>query len=485
VVKKLALSVALIALVTAPLKGPWWQQACYAAETAGQHTAAVNGLKIPDMVPEHTVSSFIPSEVAPKQGIAVNILYTDKPRYKNGAPIVVVVPGGWGANGLDFDMHASQAGFAEVRFAFPGGGSNELRSGGIYDMRGRRSQQALRDVLRFAAGLTTDSNGQTINQLLPVVLYNKTVGLVGWENGGNIATISLAKYADNLPFVGWLAYYESPIGQAFFPPNLGSSNDLLLNNHYRQGSCATGHCLVDFRNLTYQSDAQKDKGEHRKHGEPEIRGVLFFDENGDKVWEEPLEYALSYLAVPGIYKQIYPPYVISAAIRYRVFGKQWPRTIVTLPEAEAFYRDRDGYLYIKDLVQKLPNCMISIFERTVDQVQRQSDHPHIACLYNSFLSNRALWLRLNPDPVYAGAAAQMNTHNFVNNNINDSIDAAQIDPYLEPEALVPDYVYIIATIAEMSDRKKANKLSDTLVKPIVDYSPGVTTNSPAGTKPSK
>jgi hypothetical protein len=442
-----------------------------AAETPGKGITIVNGLKVPDMVAEHVVNTFIPSTVAGTQGLAVSILYTDKPRYKVGAPVVVVVPGGWGASGLDFDMHASQAGFAELRFAFPGSSCGALASGGVYDMRGRRSQQALRDVLYFAAGLTADKNGHSLNELLPMKVYNKTIGVVGWENGGNVATITLAKYGESFPFVGWLAYYESPIGQAFFPPNLGSSHDLLLNNHYRQGSCATGHCLVDFRKLTYQDDSQKEKGEHRKNGEPEIRGVLFFDENGDKVWEEPLEYALSYLAIPGIYKQIYPPYIISAAIRYRAFGKQWPKTIVTLPESEAFYRDRDGSLCIKELMQKLPNCMIAIFERNVDQVQRQPDHPHTAFLYNSFLSNRASWLRLNPDPVYAGQAANMNAHNFVNNTINDSIDAAEIDPYLEPEALVPDYVYMIGTIAELSDRKKTKKLTDVLTQPLIVYPP--------------
>jgi hypothetical protein len=321
---------------------------------------------------------------------------------------------------------------------------------------------------------------------MPVSVYNKTVGLVGWENGGNIATITLAKYADNLQFVGWLAYYESPIGQAFFPPNLGSSNDIILNNHYRQGSCATGHCLVDFRKLTYEAAAQKDKGMHRDVGEPEIRGVLFFDENGDRVWEEPLEYALSYLAIPHVNKQIYPPYVISAMIRYRVFPKgRWPSTIVTLPQAEAFYRDRDGSLYIKDLVQKLPDCMISIFERTVDEIQRQPDHPHTTFLYNNILANRPHWLRLNPDPIYAGQVAQMNLHNFVNNSINDSVDASDMDPYLEPEALVPDYIYVVASIAEMSDRKKAKKLEDVLSLPIVDYNgtaPKPTDKSSAASK---
>src|SRR5262249_37408822 len=153
-------------------------------------------LKIPPMVPEQSVSTFVPSEAAPGKGIAVNVIYPAKPRYPEGAPVVVVVPGGNGADGLEFSMHAAQAGFAEVRFAFPGGGSASFSSGGIYDNRGLESQQALKDVLQFAGGKIRDTQGKTIGELVPTKVATGNVGMVGWANGGNIALVTLGKFAE-------------------------------------------------------------------------------------------------------------------------------------------------------------------------------------------------------------------------------------------------------------------------------------------------
>src|SRR5262249_17790784 len=157
-------------------------------------------------------STFVASEAAPGKGIAVNVIYPAKPRYPEGAPVAVVVPGGNGSDGLEFSMHAAQAGFAEVRFAFPGGGTASFSSGGIYDNRGLESQQALKDVLLFAAGKTRDVQGKTIGELVPVKVAVGNLGIVGWDNGGNIAMVTLARFADQLQFVGWITFYESPLG---------------------------------------------------------------------------------------------------------------------------------------------------------------------------------------------------------------------------------------------------------------------------------
>src|SRR5439155_16329367 len=138
-----------------------------------------------------------PSESELGQGIAVNMIYPEKLRYKDGAPVVVVVGAGHGASGLDFSMHAAQAGFVEVRFAFPGGGKAGLQSGGIYDNRGAQSQQALRDVLLFAAGKLADTEQRMINDLVPIKIYNSQVGVVGWSNGGNIVAVTLGKFAED------------------------------------------------------------------------------------------------------------------------------------------------------------------------------------------------------------------------------------------------------------------------------------------------
>lgn len=488
-------------------------------------------LHSPELLTEKSISTHIPSESAPGQGVAVSLIYPEKPRYKDGAPVVVVVPAGTTSSGLDFSMHAAQAGFVEVRFAFPGGGKTGFQSSGIYDNRGQQSQIALKDVLLFAAGKAHDAQGRTISEIVPVKVYNNQVGVAAWSNGGNTFVVTLAKFAEELPFVRWAAFYETPMGALFFPANLGGPADLNLNPHYREGSAATGKPLVDYRKLAWQKDAQKTPGLHKKYGEPELRGVLFFDENKNGKWEEAFEYAFSYTTDVGLEKQIYPPEITAAAERLHVFDKArppiktkpkpvdpeklkpkgfmarmleskqkksaaqiakeeqlkeeeeaellkkkeehyWPPSVATLAESKAFFDDRDGSLYIKEITEKLPNLAVEIFASRVDHLQRQPDHPHITMQYNAWLSDKVKWVRLNPDPLYVGQMARMNPHNFIKNEPNESVDVSGIDVHLEPEGLLPDYIFMDAAIGELSDRTKANRFQ-ALTAPIAAYEYGV------------
>lgn len=430
-------------------------------------------LKKPKLAPEKSVSTYIPSETAPGPGLAINVIFPAKPRYPEGAPVVVVAPAGEGPNGLEFSTHAAQSGFAEVRFAFPGGGKPGFSSGGVYDYRGLLSQQALRDVLLFAAGKTKDVAGRSISKLVPVPLANKNVGLIGWSNGGNIAVITLAKFASQLPFVGYLVFYESPLGSMFYPPMLGGAQDLIPNRHYRQGSAATGQCFVDYRRLAYQATGRKNPNSHKKLGQPEIEGIVFFDENSNKQWDEELEFALPYSCDVGLEKQIYPPNVTVALQRSGLFKDKWPETIATLEESEAYFHERDGSLFVRDLAKAMPNLYVCVVGTRLDHLQRQPDHPHITLNYNAWLTNKMKFVRLNADPSYVGAVSGMNAANFADNKPGASVDAAELDAHLEPEGLVPDYLYVNAAVAELADRKRSNNVTAILVAPLVSYKPPV------------
>lgn len=603
----------------------------FAAEVEDIPEAAI---KIPPMVQEYSVSTYVPSESAPGKGLAINIIYPRKPRYADGAPVAVIVPGGSGGDGLSFDAHTSQGGFVEVRFAFPGSGLAKFSSSGIYDYRGVESQKALKDILLFAAGKIADRNGAKINDLVPIKIAHDNLGIIGWSNGGNIALVTMAKYADDLQFISWIGFYESPLGSMFFPPNLGGVDDLVINKHYRQGSGATGDCLVDYSKLTFEPDFIRRPGEHKKRGEAELPGVLYFDENGNNRWDEPIEFAFNYASDVGLDKQIYPPDVTQAIEQRKLFngslavrpreilvgsnkptlaaqyaaapkkikniydvpitfdaiaqpapvkdsvsiagmphieppatvgctavlgtklerdshgkpmivdyslnmeslrkasgngrlshipkityhirkdtpvidlpdpapqktkteitsvlgiafrkevpvhipqGKQkqvvvWPDTIATLKESEAYFEERDGSLYIPQVAQKFPHLLVSMFASEVDHMQRQADHPHIALAYNAWLANKVGWLRLNPDPSYIAFMAFMNRGNFKNNAPMTSIDSSQIADSLEPEGLVPDYVYMEAIAAELADRKRTKNLRSNISAILCPYDNGL------------
>src|SRR5580658_5860230 len=153
-------------------------------------------IKAPPMAPEDSVSCYLPSESAPGRGLAINVIFPTRPRYPDGAPVVVVAPGGSGPDGLSFEMHAAQMGLVEVRFAFPGGSKGKFTSSGIYDYRGVECQKALRDVILFAHGRMLDKDGRKISDLVPIKISSDNVGLVGWSNGGNVALVTMAKYAN-------------------------------------------------------------------------------------------------------------------------------------------------------------------------------------------------------------------------------------------------------------------------------------------------
>lgn len=421
------------------------------------------------MAKEESVSTYVPSEAAPETGLAVNIIYPETPRYKDGAPVVVVVPGGHGPSGLRFTMHAAQSGFAEVRFAFPGGGLKQFHSGGSWDERGPDSQKALRDILMFAHGEKKDNKGKTISELVPKPLDLNNIGAVGWENGGNALIITLAKFPLDLGFMRWLSFYESPIGPLLSPSVLGTTKELSINKHYRQGSAATGTCLVDWRKLAWVTDIFRDRTEHIGLGREPSRGVLFFDENGNKVWEESQEFPIAHFTEPGGEKKYYAPEITSAMIRLQLFpNKKWPKRVATLGETEKYFQDRDASLYIKQLPLQYPDMLVTIFGSRLDHEQRQPDHPHIALSYNLWLSGKPKWLRLNPDPKYVGFIADMNSGNFVDNKPDASIDASTIEAHLEPEGFIPDYKYMEAAIAELADRVKKDNLKP-LENVLVEY----------------
>lgn len=429
-------------------------------------------IKLLPMAPEQSVSTYLPSVAAPGQGLAVNIIYPEKPRYKDGAPVAVVVPGGDSPSGLGFTVHAAQVGLVEIRFALPGGGTKPFKSGGQVDCRGTYSQVAVRDIVLFSMGLMKDYRDRTISDLLPIKVNTKNIGIVGWSNGGNLALVTLDKFAEILQPVGWLALYECPLGPLFFPSSLGGVNDLLPNRHYRQGSAAAGRCLIDFRKLAFDPEISRNSGLHKKLGEPDIPGVVFFDENGNKKWDESSEFAFNYAIDRGIDRQVYPPEVTAALERHKVFSAGWPGTIANLKESEAYFQDRDGAACIPAICNKYPDLFITVFGSHIDHLQRQPDHPHIVLQYNAWLDNGAHWVRLNPEPIYVAQIANMGVRNFVSNKPNSSLDAAAIADHLEPEGMLKDYVFMDATIAELADRKRTNNLASPLDAQLVVYSNG-------------
>lgn len=440
-------------------------------------------------VPEKTVSTYVKSSHPSVDKIAVTISYPTMPRYKSGAPVVVLLPGHGKASGLRFSIHAAQSGFAEVRFAFPGGGLTKFHTDGSWDERGKTSQTVLKDVLCFAAGKTRDYEGKKIQDRVTTRLVTENFGILSWHDSANITLVTMARYTEDLGFIKWLAFYESPVGSLLSPSILGTSKELLLNQNYRQGSAATGRCLIDFKKLAWQPDTRRNRHARLKHSMPTPPGVLYFDENGNGTWEELSEFPLSYAVDPLIIKQFYAPEVTSALVKLKTFGQEkkettnektgkviktemidiWPYQVATLKESEHYFQERDASLYIDQIGKHYPDCLFTIFAGRIDHNEQQPDHPHVALLYNLLLASKVKWVRLNPDPNYVGFIADMNKDNFINNKPEEPIDSAKIEKHLEPEGLISDSTYMQATIAELADRTKHKDLSHPLLGVLESY----------------
>ena len=174
------------------------------AETSAQHPVQPRG-----------VLTRIPSAVGDGQGIAVRVVPPERPRYENGAPVVIGVnPGPHGATGR---LGAAECGFVEVFFASTDFGK------GPYDFGGPKWILGLRDVTLFALAKTADEQGRRIEDLtgeIPVLGAN--VGTIGLSHGGNACGAVMGLHGQDMPELAWYVSWESPYGEGAVGEELGS-----------------------------------------------------------------------------------------------------------------------------------------------------------------------------------------------------------------------------------------------------------------------
>lgn len=368
----------------------------------------------------------IPSVAGGDEGIAVKVTHpaADSTRFADGAPIVVLVQGGWDHGHFDAveAMNVPAYGYVLIELLLPGGVSTEGHSsGGTFDYRGWTSARALADVLRYATGDLADDEGLTITDRLFYALTDE-VGVVGGSNGGNLVITTLARHGDELQSIRWFIAWESPIGDQYINTELNG------NPYYAPGTCDATSCpwpdLVS--HLAWDSTAETRAITWSAAEIPPAPGRLVLEPENES---DPATGLFSvFSAGPGDSPDrphLYPSIELAAAARLNQ-PTLWPTGVppwLVIDEAEsmAFWEQRDGSLSIPPAHTHLPDLLVFHLGSVTDHAQDQPDYPHARSHVQGWMDVGHSFVRINPDAVYMALATGEDVSQFPDNPANSEL----------------------------------------------------------------
>ncbi|MFQ5492336.1 MAG: hypothetical protein ACE5GE_16620 [Phycisphaerae bacterium] len=399
-------------------------------------------------------------------------------RFGEGAPVVVVVPGGHrpslAADETDDDViRAVQRGFIHVSFSMPGTLDEETGrgTGGAYDYRGPTCQRALADTILFALGRLADTDGKSITDHVSFAKVDN-VGVVGLSNGGNLVLTTLAAHGSELDSLGWLVTWESPIGDQYVTVELGSGTT--LNPYYTPGTSTTTAApwpgMGDA--LAFDATQTVELEDPATRLATTVTGALFLDQDGDGSLDAG-EFPFSPVGGPGttVGSRHLPKGYTSVELAElvadnaeRLFPEGMPVWLADLDEVKSYWADRDGSLAIGIVTKALPELSLLALATEQDHVQSQPDHPHVRSLVNGWLEAGGGWVRLNPDAGYLAELTGEPASQFPDTVPNVSIPYPGIEAMVMPETVnevtINSTIIVTAAMMEMADRAEGVFLSE-------------------------
>lgn len=414
----------------------------------------------------------VPCESAGETGLVVRINVPQTARYgHSGAPILIHGGGGFRGDCLDErQTDLPDHGFIEIRFNFPGSGSGPDSSGGLFDNRGIHSLMAYRNIIRFAGNYLTDSDGNTLADLVsPVVPLKTNIGLVGWSNGGNTNICVAGRYGSEIENLAWIVNWESPVGDGMPQAEAGSKDTILrpLNPNINTAfDTLTGEW--DLTTLSYGSQIHNPVLFDNQYY---VTGGLYFDFDEDGEVDPGIDFIAYPLVfeINGSYVSYYSTRLRKEAARKNLFPDPPPDHIPTVAETEAFWAVRNGELWIDSVLTQFPDLMFMIVANEIDHVQRSPAHPPVVIQYNAFKSAQARMVRLNPDLAYINSFLGYEHPDAVDNPAYMDINYAIVRYFVEPGNANDPFGYSIIAAAgacELADRTQFGVLDEQLNDPI-------------------
>ncbi|MDP6529059.1 MAG: FlgD immunoglobulin-like domain containing protein [Gemmatimonadota bacterium] len=439
------------------------------------------------------------------------------PRYSDGAPVLVLSPGGHTPGSLTGGDILAGKGFAVLTFLYPGGSSGPYSSDGLYDYRGALCRMALRDVILFAAGLKTDTLSRTIHDVAPIPVRTGNLGVLGSSNGGPATMATLANHGSELPALSYFVGWENPTGGQTVLGEVGVKDrdcdpsvdddgngvpDDDGDNPYITAYSDTS-ITIDFTNLafdpTYTRTVLDPGGVHAPYPHT---GVLFIDGNANGTLDfdpsDPtcldldgngtIDIGEDYFFNPlpayigGALQLNHSNEVTRAAAASGVYGASWPSVVADTAQASAYWELRDPTTQYDEVAANQPGlrCMLAFGQS--DHVQAHAGHPHIQQAYHGLTAN-GLWCRLNPDEVYYREVVAAPALPPTDTDAGIAVAWPDMWDYCEPYGLSSN-AGATAGVMEMADRTRYGVWStnlDALVTSAtgVDAIPPATATAPA------
>ncbi len=413
--------------------------------------------------PGAQVVTYIPSEGI--GAIAVRITFPAQPRYADGAGVVVdVAPFLTRTDDFYEDLDAAPLGLIRVAYLWPGkaSASTGARSEGTNDYGGPIGTQALRDVIRFAAGLIPDRGGRYLSDLSPFPVLTDNVGLYAFSHPGIAAVNVLALYGDQLP-VAYLVGRENPTIDCITAMELGhwDNNQPVINPLYRYPDDYTPTALhLDYSTVRWGADL--------RYPQQTYVGYPYFDLNGNGRPDQG-DFILGRQVPTMEEKRLYSAALTQALVDNGALSlDHWPSDVATPDEAAAAWAFRSSVGRYADLAQQAPNLKVLLVFADHDHVQPVPDKPHIHQAYDGFHHTAGLWVRLNPDQAYlSGLPRLKGLERFQEHPANtEPADWLTVEAWGYPATGGASKLVPQAAVAEMADRTHENRWEDDLDAPL-------------------
>ena len=197
--------------------------------------------------------------------IAVRIALPVRPRYAEGAPVVVIVPTFFTpGRGFTTDPEATQLGMVTLTLLWPGISEPETGAhrGGGEDFGGPDSTRALAAVVRYAAGGLVDAEGAHLDQRATMTVLTDEVGLFAFSHPGIAATNLMAEYGASLRgMLDWYVGSENPTDDALCAVEAGhfGPDRAAVTNEAYQGLGPKG-LQIDYGHVGWEQSAAHPSG---------------------------------------------------------------------------------------------------------------------------------------------------------------------------------------------------------------------------------